>query len=101
MGKGRDKHLIEERDRRLFERFYFWTEVKRLRYDDTITKLSTEEFFLSEGRVLQIIRQCIQNGMEVDGSTVSRPRFSGFRSRCRKPRKPLDGQLSLFPLPTQ
>lgn len=99
MGKGRDKHLIEERDRRLFERFYYWTEVKRLRYDDTIAKLSTEEFFLSEGRIMQIIRQCIQEGMEVNGSTVSCPRFSGFRSRCRKPRKSSDGQLYLFPLP--
>lgn len=99
MGTGRDKHLIEERDRRLFERFYYWTEVRRLRYDDTITKLSTEEFFLSEGRIMQIIRQCIQEGMEVDGSTVNRPRFSGFRSRSRKQKKPLDGQPSLFPLP--
>lgn len=97
MGKGRDKHLIEERDRRLFERFYYWTEVKRLRYDDTISKLSTEEFFLSEGRIMQIIRQCIQMGMQVDGSTVSRPRFSGFRSRQQRAKKSLDGQPTLFP----
>ena len=79
MSKGRDKHLIEERDKKMFERFHYWTEVERLRIDDTITKLSTEEFFLSEGRVMQIIRHCIQSGMTVDGSSVQSPRFSGFR----------------------
>lgn len=98
MGKGRNKQLIEERDRRLFERYYYWTEVKRLRFDDTISILSTQEFFLSEGRIMHIIRHCIQEGMEVDGTRLNHQRFSGFRSRPRRQKeKALDGQPSLFP----
>ncbi len=45
MGKGRDKALIAARDQRVFERYYYWTEVKRLRFDDAVKKLSEEEFF--------------------------------------------------------
>ena len=30
MAKGRNKQLIEERDKKLFERFYYWFEVQRL-----------------------------------------------------------------------
>ena len=42
MRKGRDRTLINERDRKLFERYYYWTEVRRLRFDDTIQKLLPE-----------------------------------------------------------
>ncbi len=62
MSKGRDKALISARDRKLFERYYYWTEVKRLRFDDALQKLSSEEFFISEGRIMQIIRKMIREG---------------------------------------
>ncbi len=94
MGKGRDKHLIDERDRKLFERYYYWTEVKRLRFDDTIHKLSSEEFFISEGRVLQIIRRMIRDGETVDGEPIPTSGFSGFRT-SRKPRRP-EAELPFF-----
>ena len=42
MAKGRNKQLIDERDKKLFERFYYWSEVQRLRFDDVIHKLSTD-----------------------------------------------------------
>ena len=67
MSKGRDKALISARDRKLFERYYYWTEVKRLRFDDALQKLSSEEFFISEGRIMQIIRKMIREGEKVDG----------------------------------
>jgi len=57
MPKGRDKKLIEKRNKKLCRRYYFWTEVKRLRFDDAIRLLSEEEFFISEERILSIIRQ--------------------------------------------
>ena len=41
----------------LCERFRYYTETERLRYDDTIQKLSKEEFFISEERVLCILRK--------------------------------------------
>ncbi len=79
MGKGRDKVLMAARDQRVFERYYYWTEVKRLRFDDAVKKLSEEEFFLSESRILQVVRKAISEGATVDGKTISRPLFTGFR----------------------
>ncbi|KAA6343105.1 hypothetical protein EZS27_009171 [termite gut metagenome] len=57
MPKGRNKQLIKKRDEYLCRRYYFWTEVKRLRFDDALRILSEQEFFLSEERILSIIRQ--------------------------------------------
>ena len=71
MAKGRDKELVNTRNIRIYERYYFWTEVKRLRFDDALRRLSTEEFFLSESRIMQIIRDMIQAGVTVDGKELA------------------------------
>ena len=34
MPRGRNKHLIEQRNSALIRRYYYWTEVQRLRFDD-------------------------------------------------------------------
>ena len=47
MAKGRDKKLIELRDEALCRRYYYWTEVQRLRFDDALKVLSRQEFFVS------------------------------------------------------
>lgn len=57
MGKGRDKALIELRDEALCRRYYYWTEERRLRFDDALTLLSKQEFFISEERIMVIIRR--------------------------------------------
>ncbi len=80
---ARSEELVKSRDQRLFERYYYWTEILRLRFDDAIAKLATEEFFISEGRVEQIIRRKIQEGAEVDGKRIKQPLFTGFRSVSR------------------
>ena len=36
MAKGRDKKLIELRDEALCRRYYYWTEVQRLGFDDAL-----------------------------------------------------------------
>lgn len=87
--------MINERDRRLFERFYYWSEVKRLRFDDTIRKLSTEEFFLAEATTLRIVRRMLMEGATVDGKSVEKSRRQGFRSSAA--RRESCAQLSLFP----
>ena len=87
MGRGRDKVLIAARDQRVFERYYYWTEVKRLRFDDAVKKLSEEEFFLSESRILQVVRKCISEGATVEGKTIARPMFTGFRVSTTPQRK--------------
>jgi hypothetical protein len=84
MPKGRDKELIRKRDKKLCNRYYFWTEVKRLRFDDALRLLSNEEFFISEERILAIIRQCSKS----DRSVAPVP-------RVRQPRLSIS-QLSLF-----
>lgn len=101
MSRGRSKELISSRDLKMFERYYYWTEVRRLRFDDTIKKLSEEEFFVSESRVMQIVRRMIQEGATVDGKRIERPQFTGFKvvSKVSLPKsKPcVERQLSLFP----
>lgn len=57
MSKGRNKNLIKKRNEALIRRYYYWTEVRRRRFDDVLKILSEEEFFLSEERILSIIRE--------------------------------------------
>lgn len=53
---GRIGRLIKRRNDKLVERFYYWTEVQRLRFDDAIRQLSENEFFLSENMIVNILR---------------------------------------------
>ena len=55
-GKGRNRELIERRNAQIVSRYYFWTEVQRLRFDDAVRHLSENEFFLSESRIIQILK---------------------------------------------
>lgn len=84
MAKGRNQELLKERDQRIFERYYYWTEQRRIRFDDVLTKLSQEEFFLSESRILQIIRTKIREGATCEGHKLSKPLFCGFRNVLKK-----------------
>ncbi len=56
MKKGRSQDLIKKRDAKLLHRYYYWTEIKRLRFDDALKILSEEEFFISVDRIMAIIR---------------------------------------------
>lgn len=75
----RKKELKDARDMKMFERYYYWTEVRRLRFDDAVKKLSEEEFFVSEERVMQIVRKMIREGATVEGRRIEKPMFTGFR----------------------
>lgn len=86
MSRGRDKDLIKRRDEALCRRYYYWTEVQRLRFDDALKVLSKEEFFISEERIMAIIRRKCK---ELDDLAVSIP------ARIKKPRLTLK-QLELF-----
>lgn len=56
MKRGRSKQLIELRDEAILRRYHYWTEVQRLRFDDALALLSKDEFFISEARIMAIIR---------------------------------------------
>lgn len=86
MPRGRDKELIKRRDEALCRRYYYWTEKQRLRFDDALKVLSKEEFFISEERILAIIRHKCK---ELDDIALSIP------ARIKKPRLTLK-QLELF-----
>lgn len=64
MGKGRDKELIKLRDAALCRRYYYWTEVQRLRFDDALRVLSEREFFISGERIMAIIRRMSREGKD-------------------------------------
>lgn len=65
MAKGRDKELIKLRDAALCRRYYYWTEKQRLRFDDALRILSEQEFFISEERIMAIIRRmCKDNTID-------------------------------------
>jgi hypothetical protein len=55
--KGRNADLIRRRNEKLVRRFYYWFETKRLRVDDVLKKLSEEEFFITEERIMELIKQ--------------------------------------------
>lgn len=79
MCKGRDAELIRLRDEKLCHRYYYWTEVQRLRFDDALRILSREEFFISEERIMSIIRKMsgqLKNMPPVAVRKVRKPRLS-------------------------
>ena len=86
MAKGRDKNLIELRDEALCRRYYYWTEVQRLRFDDALKVLSRQEFFISEERIMSIIRRKCRELKDLEVKPVS---------KVKKPRLTAV-QLSLF-----
>jgi len=86
MAKGRNKDLIGKRDEALMRRYYYWTELQRLRFDDALKVLSEQEFFISQERIMAIIRTKCHLLKDIDVTPVP---------KVRKPRITVD-QLKLF-----
>lgn len=72
MAKGRNKYLIEKRNEALCRRYYYWTEVQRLRFDDVLKILSEQEFFISEERILAVIRENINKLNEIPSIQIKK-----------------------------
>lgn len=87
MSRGRNRELIEKRNEKLAQRWYYWTEQQRLRFDDALKILSQQEFFLSEDRVMTILREYIKEHPQTKMST---------RIKIKAPKLTAE-QLSLFP----
>ena len=87
MAKGRDKKLIELRDEALCRRYYYWTEVQRLRFDDALKLLSEREFFISEERIMSIIRRKCRDGGTVNVKPLPKVKMPRLTAK----------QLELFP----
>lgn len=87
MSRGRNRELIEKRNEKLAQRWYYWTEQQRLRFDDALKILSQQEFFLSEDRVMTILREYIKEHPQTKMST---------HIKIKAPKLTAE-QLSLFP----
>ncbi|MBW4755813.1 transposase [Prevotella melaninogenica] len=81
MSKGRDKELIELRDEALCRRYYYWTEEKRLRFDDALCILSKQEFFISEERIMSIIRRKCREIKDIQVRPVPKVRMPRLTAR--------------------
>lgn len=51
-----DKRLVI-RNRKIAERYFYWTEIKRRRFDDVLHILEWEEFFISQQTIRKVIRE--------------------------------------------
>ncbi len=45
------------RNRVLIARYWYYTECKRIRFDDVLSRLSKHEFFISERTIMNILRE--------------------------------------------
>ena len=81
MKKGRNKILIELRDEALCRRYYYWTEERRLRFDDALTILSKQEFFISEERIMSIIRRKCREIKDIQVRPVPKVRMPRLTAR--------------------
>lgn len=88
MPRGRSKKLITKRDEALLRRYYYWTEVQRRRFDDALFILSDQEFFISEARIMAIIRKNCDKLNDLDLKPVPRVKMPKISSQ----------QLTLFPV---
>lgn len=61
--KGRSARLVTKRDELLMIRYFYYTEVKRLRFDDVLKVISEEEFFIETQTVLNRLT-CLNDRMK-------------------------------------
>lgn len=87
MSRGRSSELIMKRNEALLRRYYYWTEIQRLRFDDALKILSEKEFFISVDRIMAIIRSNCNRLKDIDVKPVP---------KIKKPRLTA-AQLSLLP----
>ena len=79
-GKGRSVDLIKMRNYTLVNMYYYYTEVKCLRYDYTIEALS-RAFFIS-GRTIQDIIKEKQNSKLLAGIYKKKPSIRSIIAEC-------------------
>ena len=86
--KGRGYHgkRISLRDEKLIRRYYYWTEIRRRRFDDALAILSQEEFFISEARIMAIIRKNCDKLTDIEVRPVPKVKMPRVTAR----------QLTLF-----
>ena len=72
--KKKKTYLRELRDKKVFERYLYWTEKERMRFDDVLRRLSEKEFFLTEDYIIAIIKK-EKARSEAEGLDIPRQRY--------------------------
>lgn len=81
MPRGRNQELLSRRNEALLRRYYYWTEIQRLRFDDALTLLSEDEFWISEARIMTIVRQNCNKLGDIDVKPVPKVRKPRLTAR--------------------
>lgn len=84
MSRGRNQQLLSRRDEALLRRYYYWTEIQRLRFDDALKLLSRDEFWISEARIMTIIRNNLDKLPDIDIKPVPKVRKPRITARQLK-----------------
>jgi len=74
--KGRSVKLINRRDELLMVRYFYHTEVKRLRFDDVLKVLSEEEFFIE---IQTILNRLICLADKMKGGFMNKPTLARLK----------------------
>lgn len=53
---GRNTRLVERRNRILIARYYYWSEIKRRRFDDVLEILQEQEVFITERTIYEALK---------------------------------------------
>ena len=79
-GKGRSGDLIKSRNYALVNMYYYYTEIKGMRYDYAITALS-RAFFIS-GRTIQNVMKEKQNSKLLTAIYAKKPSIEKVIAEC-------------------
>ena len=82
--KGRNAELAARRDAKVAARFVYWTEVQRLRTDDAIEHMANNEFFLSEARLMEIVKKAARDNGDKRRVVFPHPRLPKFTKQEMK-----------------
>lgn len=88
MSKGVNK-LLAKRNEMLLRRWYYWTEIQRIRFDDALKILSEQEFFLSQERIMVLLRENCDKLKDIKVKPAPKVRRKRWKESVE--------QLSLFP----
>lgn len=66
--------MLDKRNEAICRRFYYWTEIQRLRFDDALRILSQDEFFIGEDYLMRIIRENASKITDIEIKSVPKVR---------------------------
>jgi len=75
--KGRNAHLIEKRNEKLFHRYYYHSRIRHLNYETVLLELAND-FDLSQSTLVQIIEFNTQRIKEIGDRKLTRQKLKNL-----------------------